>query len=189
MATILTIDCSACGFQRKFAGTCTLVLDSQGDEHVCPHPGELAEAERVTGLSFKQLRQTGRLRLGAAALCPACGEIGHFVAPRKSIEAIRVRNKWLEGLSCRSCGAKGLLPGARNAAPPAGCATVGLLANAILWAPLLGHTYWAIPAVVALAVFVFWWVYLARKEKEYWASIACPACQSRGLSVAMTGRS
>lgn len=117
MPAIVRVACAACEFAQAAHIPLTLVVDADGAEHICPHPGERRTAERITGVTWRELDRQNRILHRYALFCTTCGDVHHYaVRERKSrlgfIAAITLNPKQrdAEGVSCQSCGSSTLSP-------------------------------------------------------------------------------
>jgi len=114
---IVRVSCATCDFAQEAHIPLTLVVDEHGTEHVCGHPGERRDAERITGLSWRELTRQNRIRHRHALICMTCGEVRHYAIPPRRrrlglIAAITVQPKQrdADGIACQSCRATTLSP-------------------------------------------------------------------------------
>jgi hypothetical protein len=82
MPQIVRVSCSACDFATEKHIPLTLVVADDGTEHICGHPGEKREAERITKRQWRELRRDGRILHRYALLCLACGAVDHYQTAR-----------------------------------------------------------------------------------------------------------
>jgi hypothetical protein len=119
MPQIIRVSCLNCGFAREEHIPLTLVVADDGTEHICRHPGEKREAERITRREWRDLRREGRILHRYALFCLACGAVDHYKAARPRspsrlglIRAITFAPKPSDasGIPCSTCGADSLRP-------------------------------------------------------------------------------
>ena len=119
MPHIVRVSCSACDFAKEEHIPLTLVVADDGTEHICGHPGEKREAERITKRQWRDLRRDGRILHRYALVCLACGAVDHYETARPRspsrlglIRAITFAPKPsdAQGIPCSACGAYSLRP-------------------------------------------------------------------------------
>lgn len=119
MPQIIRVSCSDCGYAKEAHIPLTLVVADDGSEHICGHPGERRQAERITQRDWRDLRRDGRILHRYALLCVACGEVDHYQTARPRsparlglIRAITFAPKPsdAEGIPCSTCSADSLRP-------------------------------------------------------------------------------
>jgi hypothetical protein len=119
MPQIIHVSCSDCTFSKEAHIPLTLVVADDGTEHICGHPGEKREAERITQREWRDLRRERRILHRYALLCLACGAIDHYQTTRPRspsrlglIRAITFAPKPSDarGIPCSTCGAANLRP-------------------------------------------------------------------------------
>lgn len=108
MPAIYRIGCDSCDFGGLASESATLVRLDDGSELVCGHPLERIEAERATGVSWKQLRLDGRILYRYAAGCAHCGKIDYYDRVRRARTHIggivaRLSKADLDGVACSAC--------------------------------------------------------------------------------------
>jgi hypothetical protein len=67
------VACETCDFERSASASDALVQLADGSEKICPHPLERRTAEEKTGVSWRHLVSTDRVRYRYAAICGYCG--------------------------------------------------------------------------------------------------------------------
>lgn len=73
MPRIYRFECTLCPQRLPGGwGRCVYAVDAEGRRHVCPHPGEFYEIERITGLDWQQAMATGRAGVLSDCLCSVC---------------------------------------------------------------------------------------------------------------------
>jgi hypothetical protein len=115
MPGIFEIKCDHYDYQA--VGTSYLaVLMPEGSEEICPHPGEIEHAERVTRERWATLIREKRIRYRYSLFCRECGAVDYYGPdfPRNSTHLENlVRTLTPEEAKmfrCRSCGKEGLFP-------------------------------------------------------------------------------
>ena len=119
MPHVIRVSCLNCGFAQEEHIPLTLVIADDGTEHICGHPGEKRQAERITGRDWRDLRRAGRILHRYALFCLACGAVDHYQTARPRsplrlgfIRAITFAPKPSDakGIPCSTCGADRLRP-------------------------------------------------------------------------------
>ena len=119
MPGVYRLACGGCDY-RVEGGSLTYVVLDDGSEAPCPHPGESRTAERLTGQSWKELADAGRIVYRYALACLECGEMDYY-GPADLSQASRreshlwsiVRQPTLEEArrhECRACGRSAMYP-------------------------------------------------------------------------------
>jgi hypothetical protein len=184
MALIYRLHCPKCSYAKEFADWALLLVNEDGSEYVCHHPGEVTQAEEFSKVPFAELKRTGRLFGAAPAWCGKCGSVEYYRSsggfPRTSPD----RDAWLQQMKCKACGQSGLLPATDSLAPWGGCSSVGLLFNIAVWPAIVFHPLWGLPGLAVLFGFVWWWWVIKSRERVRWSGLSCPACRAIGIDIA-----
>ena len=202
MPGIFEARCLSCDFKTPQMGATTFVALSDGSEQVCPHPGEETIAEKLTGCSWRELADSGRIRYRYPFLCLECGEADLYglpVSARTHIGAIIEQPEHADGTPCSSCGRTTLHPlsGERPkrglklilASIVIGLAGVGFVVQGLFdifveadpTNLLLGVLLLGVSVGVACVEVV-----LARRSRD--RGPACPSCQAGTLVTDMVTR-
>lgn len=89
MPGIYQIACNRCDYSVRSSESLTYVVLEDGSEEICHHPGERPTAERITGKSWQELRESNRLIYRYALICLGCGEFNYY-GPRDLSPDVRV---------------------------------------------------------------------------------------------------
>lgn len=179
MGSIIRLGCQNCYFCERVYSGGVFVTDSEGQFHICGSPIEQMVAEKITGLTWKQLKKENRLYWGRYAYCASCDSCSTYPAAYLHSS---IQKDWLDSLSCNVCGDKALceLPLFQDA--PFFSRNLLVFIGTICLSWLLQNPFFIF---LGMAIFVFVGCIKLSREKQ---NLPCPRCKTNHAKFDYVGK-